>query len=499
MIIQTSSYIYMFFFKTIFTFNIIFILISTLLLLTNNFFGNVAPVKDRNIANITKNILIINIITNIFILALLLYIVLFFYKNCYMNTLLYNLKYNLIHSQFSYGFYQFDFDMFNIIFYILSLFVAFISLLALDTRIYSSKTIFLVLCNVLVLVIFMFSFTTNYVLFFIFYELLLIPSFFFVYRISPAKTSIQSSIYFVMWTQIGSFLVFLSILFCVVLTNSYTFASLAGFNFTHNELLIIQYLLFFGFGIKIPVWPFHYWITKTHVDAPTGFSIFLSGFLVKTALFGFYKFIIALGYFNNTVLFSTICLLGIIDASMKMWGQTDLKKLVAYATIQEMGLVYITLCFGDTTSMIGGFIFSVTHALLSSIFFFLVDTVSRRFYTRNIVEINGILHLTPNLGIVILVSCIFYSGLPGTLKFISELYIFSGLLDVTPLSTIIVLFGANFFGLIGFSKVWFNVVFGMTSIEKNHMINDLSYKETYTLTLCYVVLFLWGLVIPNFL
>jgi len=118
-----------------------------------------------------------------------------------------------------------------------------------------------------------------------------------------------------------------------------------------------------------------------------------------------------------------------------------------------MGLVYITLCFGDTAAIIGGFIFSVTHALLSSIFFFLVDTISRRFYTRNIVEINGILHLTPNLGIVILLSCIFYSGLPGTLKFISELYIFAGLLDVTPLSTIIVLFGANFFGLIGFSKV----------------------------------------------
>ena len=434
-----------------------------------------------------------------FIVSLLLYTTLFLYKSNYLNLLVYNSKFNIFYNQFTFYFYQFDFDIFNIIFYILSLFVAFVSLLALDTRIYSSKTIFLVLCNVLILVIFMFSFTTNYILFFIFYELLLIPSFFFVYRISPAKTSIQSSIYFVMWTQIGSFLVFLAIMFCVAITNNYTFGHLSNFNFTTTEILIIQYLLFFGFGIKIPVWPFHYWITKTHVDAPTGFSIFLSGFLVKTALFGFYKFSISLGYFNNTVVFSTICLLGVIDASIKMWGQTDLKKLVAYATIQEMGLVYLTLCFGDTTSMVGGFIFSVTHALLSSIFFFLVDTISRRFYTRNIVEINGILHLTPNLGVVILLSCIFYSGLPGTLKFISELYIFSGLFDVAPLSTLIVLFGANFFGLLGFSKVWFNVVFGMTAINKNSMVNDLSFKEIYTLILCYFVLLLWGLVLPNFL
>jgi len=202
---------------------------------------------------------------------------------------------------------------------------------------------------------------------------------------------------------------------------------------------------------------------------------------------------------SNTTLFSTICLIGIVDASLKMWGQTDLKKLVAYATIQEMGLVYLTLCFGDSSAIIGGFVFSVTHALLSAIFFFLVDAISRRFHTRNIVEINGILHLAPNLGIVILLSCIMYSGLPGTLKFISEVYIFMGLFDVAPVSTLIVLFGANFFGLIGFSKVWFNVVFGMTTINKNYMVNDLSFKEVYTLSVCYFLLFLWGLIIPNFL
>jgi len=499
MITHSISFVYFFFFKFIFYINIIFILIATFLLIINNFFGNVAPIKEKSINNYIKNILLINLLSNILVMSILLYIVLLMYKWNYLTLIIYSDKTSLWYNHFTFYFYTFDFDVFNIIFYILSLFVAFISLLALDTRIYSSKSIFLVLCNVLVLVIFMFSFTNNYVLFFIFYELLLIPSFFFVYRISPAKTSIQSSIYFVMWTQIGSFLVFLAVLFCITLTNNYTFNGLSMFGFTQSEITIIQYLLFFGFGIKIPVWPFHYWITKTHVDAPTGFSIFLSGFLVKTALLGFYKFNISLGYFNNTVLFSTICLIGIIDASLKMWGQTDLKKLVAYATIQEMGLVYLTLCFGDTTAMVGGFIFSVTHALLSSIFFFLVDTVSRRFYTRNIVEINGILHLAPNLGIVILLSCIFYSGLPGTLKFISELYIFAGLFDVTPLSTVIVLFGANFFGLIGFSKVWYNVVFGMTAIEKNYMVHDLSFKEIYTLSICYIILLLWGLILPNFI
>ena len=284
MIIYSTSFIYMFFFKFTFLLNVIFVVISTFLLLINNFFGNVAPIKDKNVSNFLKNLLIVNLLINILTLSLLLYIIVFFYKLHFLQLVVFNEKYNLLTNHYNFYFYVFDFDIFNIIFYILSLFVGFVSLLALDTRIYSSKSIFLVLCNVLVLVIFMFSFTNNYVLFFIFYELLLIPSFFFVYRISPAKTSIQSSIYFVMWTQIGSFLVFLAIVFCVVLTNNYTFNSLSSFNFTSTEITIIQYLLFFGFGIKIPVWPFHYWITKTHVDAPTGFSIFLSGFFSKNSV-----------------------------------------------------------------------------------------------------------------------------------------------------------------------------------------------------------------------
>jgi NADH:ubiquinone oxidoreductase subunit 4 (subunit M) len=84
--------------------------------------------------------------------------------------------------------------------------------------------------------------------------------------------------------------------------------------------------------------------------------------------------------------------------------------------------------------------------------FFLVDCVYRRYHTRSLVEINGLLHLTPNLGISILVMCIFFSGLPGTIKFISEFYIFSGFLEVSPVSCFILMFTANVLGLIGFSK-----------------------------------------------
>jgi NADH:ubiquinone oxidoreductase subunit 4 (subunit M) len=84
--------------------------------------------------------------------------------------------------------------------------------------------------------------------------------------------------------------------------------------------------------------------------------------------------------------------------------------------------------------------------------FFLVDCIQKRYKSRLVSELSGILHTTPNLGTSLLVMIILYSGLPGTLKFTSELYIYAGLLESAPLTCILLLFGANFLGLIGFSK-----------------------------------------------
>jgi len=93
------------------------------------------------------------------------------------------------------------------------------------------------------------------------------------------------------------------------------------------------------------------------------------------------------------------------------------------------------------------------HAILSTLMFFLVDCVQKRFHSRSVVEISGILHFTPNLGIAILLMCIFYSGVPGTLKFVSEFYIFNGLFEVAPISCFFIMLIANVLGLIGFSKL----------------------------------------------
>ena len=193
----------------------------------------------------------------------------------------------------------------------------------------------------------------------------------------------------------------------------------------------------------------------------------------------------------NTTLFSTICVVGVVDSSLKMWGQTDLKKLVAYGTIQEMNLIYLTFCWGDTSAILGGILFCVTHGALSGLMFYLVDCIQRRFNSRSVVEISGVLQLTPNLGICIFIMCVLYSGLPGTLKFSCEFYIFAGLFEVSPTLTMLVFFVANVLGLIGFCKCWFNVLFGMNLKNPTKAPFDLTTKEFYIIASCFLFLFLF--------
>jgi len=164
-----------------------------------------------------------------------------------------------------------------------------------------------------------------------------------------------------------------------------------------------------------------------------------------------------------------------------------------------MNLIYLIFCWGDVNSIIGGILFTATHSFLSTLMFFLVDCIYRRYHSRSITEVSGILHLTPNLGVSILVMCIFFSGLPGTIKFITEFYIFSGFLEISAFSCFFLMFVANVLGLIGFSKCWFNSVFGLSKKNISVIPLDLTIKEILVLSFCFffLLIFLFFLVLPG--
>ena len=396
-----------------------------------------------------------------------------------------------VYLNFFFFWFEFSVDFFGLILLFLSYFVGILSLLALDNRIFWKNIKYLFSLNAFLIVVFFYVFSTNLLLFFLFYEFLLIPSFLIVYFVSPSRRAIQASLYFLIWTQIGSFLVLVVIAYLVSVVGSSDFSTIKLYNFSYKESFLIYLFLFLGFGFKVPLWPFHYWLTKTHVEAPAGFSMYLSGFLVKSAVYGFYKITTLLGNDINTTIFSTICIIGIVDSSLKMWGQTDLKKLVAYGTIQEMNLIFLTFCWGDSNAILGGILFSATHGALSALMFYIVDCLQRRFNSRNVVEVSGVLQITPMLGIAIITMCVLYAGLPGTLKFTCEFYIFCGLFELTPTLTLFLFFVANVLGLIGFSKCWFDATFGMSLKNHKPAPFDLNTKELYIVYISISFLFLF--------
>ena len=164
-----------------------------------------------------------------------------------------------------------------------------------------------------------------------------------------------------------------------------------------------------------------------------------------------------------------------------------------------MNLIYLAFCCGSVLVVYGGVLFCITHTALSTLMFFIVDCVQKRFNSRNVTEISGILQLVPNLGVSVMLMTIFYSGLPGTLKFSAEIFIFLGLSELSLIFTCLLIFVANVIGLVGFSKCWFNVLFGMDFKLRHIQVYDLNFREITTigsvllflifstLTECYII------------
>lgn len=340
-----------------------------------------------------------------------------------------------------------------------------------DTRTFFSKTLSTLAMFFFFGAIWLFVNETNILNLFLYYELFLLPSFFIVYFLSPNRRSILAAIYFLTWTQFGSLLVLVGILRLQSIHGGYSFETGIVTRDTTAALLIL-----IGFGIKIPMWPFYYWLTKTHVEASSFFSIYLSGFLVKTAVYLFVKFYSILDATNLGFIFLSLFVIGVIDSSIKMWHQTDLKKLIAYTTVQEMNLLVIPILFNDVAGEIIVALFVATHCILSSLLFFYIDVITKRFATRATSQITGLSHVMPTFSAIIFATWLGFTGLPYTIKFTLELWIFTSLLTTNALVFIILIVSMNIIGLIGFSKHLFNTMFGSPVIAQA-VVYDLTRRE----------------------
>lgn len=252
---------------------------------------------------------------------------------------------------------------------------------------------------------------------------------------------------FFLYTLFGSVFMLLAILFVYLHTGFTDFYTLGYVSFSLNRQFILWILFFFGFAIKVPMFPVHVWLPEAHVEAPTAGSVLLAGVLLKLGTYGVLRFLIPLfpvASFYFAPLVFLFSLLGVVYASFATLTQVDLKKIVAYSSVAHMSFVVLGL-FGFNISAISGSIFlMLSHGLVSGGLFFLVGFIYERYKTRLLPYYGGLVTLMPIYSFFFLVFSLSNMALPGTSSFIGEFLIMLGLVSFNSVATLIGSFGMVF-------------------------------------------------------
>ena len=332
-------------------------------------------------------------------------------------------------------------------------------------------------CSIILVSGYILFFTDSLILFFLSYEMLLIPSFFILYKFAKTRKCIEASYLMFFWTQFGALFLIFSFLYLFFICQSSSFSIITSFNFSSFETNFLFICWIIGFGVKLPIWPFYGWLPKAHVEASTNFSIFLSGVLVKFAFFGLLKCLLTIQIEPTFFYIYPFLVIGITDAVFKLFYQIDLKKLVAYSTVVEMHWLTMCVISGQSCLMLASFCMLISHALLSTNSFLLVDAINRRFKTRLITEISGVNFLCPKLFLISLLNLLIFLGFPGSIFFVAEFLFFSFFFDLFPLLSLVLLVLLYLLGPTFFFRSWMNVLFGLSLNIFKKIPLDLNSKE----------------------
>ncbi len=350
--------------------------------------------------------------------------------------------------------------------------------------------IFMFYCQVILFAGYMLFFTDSLIIFFFSYEMLLVPSFFILYKFAKTRRCVEAAYLMFFWTQFGALFLIFGFLYLFFIVGNSNFYNISLYFFSSFEVNFLFLCFLIGFGVKLPIWPFYGWLPKAHVEASTNFSIFLSGVLVKFAFFGLFKTLLVVELEPTFIYVYPFLILGIVDTVFKLFYQIDLKKLVAYSTVVEMHWLTACIISGQSNLMLASFCMLISHALISTNSFLLVDALARRFKTRLITEISGLNFICPKLFLVILLNILIFLGFPGSIFFVSEILFFSFFLDLFPLAALFLLIFLYLLGPTFFLRSWMNMMFGFSNKLFKTLPVDLSLRE-FILFLGIPVLMYW--------
>jgi NADH-quinone oxidoreductase subunit M len=268
-------------------------------------------------------------------------------------------------------------------------------------------------------------------LFYVFWELTLIPLFFLINRFGGQRRQ-QAALNFVIYTMGGSVFMLLAILLLYDATPARSFGMAAIADAARGlpvgTQLWIFAGLFIGFAVKMPVFPLHGWLPLAHVEAPSPVSILLSGILLKMGSYGLLRAIETLPGAAWTLqgpLFALACV-SMVYGGVLAWKSRDLKEMVAYSSVGHMGVVLLGLAALNTAGFTGAVLQMVAHGLVAGALFLLVGLLYERTHTRDVGAYASLVRTMPRFAFFMVLAFTAAIGLPGTAGFVAELHALVG-------------------------------------------------------------------------
>jgi NADH-quinone oxidoreductase subunit M len=275
---------------------------------------------------------------------------------------------------------------------------------------------------------------TDVLLFYIFFEAILIPMFLII-GIWGGERRVYSTFKFFFYTLTGSVFLLVAILYMYGETGTFEMLQLFAYHFSPETQHILWLAFFASFAVKLPLWPFHTWLPDAHVEAPTAGSVMLAGVLLKAGGYGFIRLSIPL-FPDASVFFAplmlTLSVIAIIYASCVALVQKDIKKLIAYSSVAHMGFVTLGL-FSFTIDGVTGAMFQmISHGLISGGLFLCIGMIYERVHTRDMALLGGLVQRMPQYAFCVMILILGSIGLPGTSGFIGEFMSLIGIFQVNP-------------------------------------------------------------------
>jgi len=304
----------------------------------------------------------------------------------------------------------------------------------------------------------------DFFLFYIFWEITLVPMYFLI-AIWGGPRKEYAAIKFFLYTLVGSLAMLLAILLLYFNSDPRTFGMLELIRqqpLARSPLLaaLAFWGFFLSFAIKVPMWPFHTWLPDAHVEAPTAGSVILAGILLKMGTYGFVRVSLPMlpeAFQRFAIPVALLALLGIVYGALVAMAQTDLKKLVAYSSVNHMGYVMLgtaaaAAAFGDpgkaqaaTTALNGAVFEMVAHGIITGALFLIVGVLyDYRAHTRGVDEFGGLGARLPVYTGITTMAMLASLGLPGLMGFVAEFLIFVGSFGIFPYLTAVAVTGVVF-------------------------------------------------------